>query len=258
MVIQFIAAAATVASVGMQIFGASEQKKAQKEQARIAGLQAQLAKQQIGIQEQQLDVSQRVYGEQYQSALKTSALEKQAEDVRFQAMQADAGRRQLENVRMYQRARSLGLTTATSQGAQFGTGLVGAYGQASGQSAWNVGSITQQLGYGTSLFNINREATLNKEAIAATLYQAQQEQFALTRQGFSLAKQGADLNSQMVAAGGKASEAAGIASIGSAIGGSIPALGRIGGNIFGGGGSEGGSSNAFFPSDAFMNNSWGW
>jgi len=37
-----------------------------------------------------------------------------------------------------QRARSLALSTATNQGAQFGTGLQGGYGQISGESGTNM------------------------------------------------------------------------------------------------------------------------
>jgi hypothetical protein len=240
MVVPIITAAATAVSVGMQLWGANQQKKAQREQGRIAGEQAQLAKQQLGLQELQLNNTQRGSQFEYEGFKQQTAIEKQAEEVRRTAMTTDASRRMLENVRLYQRARSMGLTTATSQGAQGGSGLMGAYGQASGQIGWNVGSITQQLGFGESLFQLNRQSTLAKEDLANNLYLLQQGNYNISRQGFGLAAKGADLNAQMVAAGGKAAEGAGISAVGSVIGSLGPTLGKIGGNIFGG--SGGGSS----------------
>ena len=59
--------------------------------------------------------------------------ERQIEGQRFKAMELDARRKQLEMFRNAQRARAMALSTATSQGAQHGSALAGAYGQISGR-----------------------------------------------------------------------------------------------------------------------------
>lgn len=242
MVVPIIMAAATVASVGMQIWGASEAKKAQKEQARIAGEKSKLAKQQIDLQAQGFENTVRGQELNYENWVSNTQLEKRGEDIRKSAMELNAGRSMLESVRAYQRARSMSLVTAQSQGAQGGSGLIGAYGQAAGQTAWNVGNVHQQLGFGNELFHLNRQSTLAKEQLAEQLYGLQKGNNDITRRGFGLAKIGADLDAQMVAAGGKAADAAGITAIGSTIGSTAGQLGRIGGNFFGGSSSSGGGS----------------
>ncbi len=89
-------------------------------------------------------INQQIYQEQ-----------QKAEQVRRQAMELNASRQQTENVRNMQRARSMALNAATNQGAQFGTGLSGGYGQISGQSNWNALGISQNLGFGEQMFDIN-------------------------------------------------------------------------------------------------------
>jgi hypothetical protein len=233
MVFAAIGAVATGVSVGMSIFGANEQRKAQKEQARIAGEQAKLAKQQIGIQQEQLGVTRQGATEEYQAFLQQSQFDRQGEDIRMQAMIYDAGRRQLEALRLYQRARAAGLAQVTGQGASGGSALQGVYGQISGQTAWNTAAVTKELNFGQSLFNLNREASLAKDALAGRLYALQQQNFDLTNKGFELAKVGADLQAQYVAAGGKAAEGAGIAALGQSIGAIGGSLGRVASGIRG-------------------------
>lgn len=93
-------------------------------------------------------------------------LEMQAEAVRKAAMEADARRKKLEVIRNAQRARSLALTTATAQGAAQGSGLIGAYGQVAGQSAWNIAGINENLAFGRQLFDINSQISAQKMQIA--------------------------------------------------------------------------------------------
>jgi len=69
-----------------------------------------------------------------QAQVQQIKLQQQVEQQRQHAMELDAHRKQLETVRNMQRARFLALSTATNQGAQFGTGLQGGYGQISGES----------------------------------------------------------------------------------------------------------------------------
>lgn len=88
--------------------------------------------------------------------------EQQADAVRRQAMEVDARRRSLETVRNAQRANATSLTNATSQGAQYGSGLQGGYGQISGQANTSLQGIQQQLDFGNQLFDINSGINQNK------------------------------------------------------------------------------------------------
>lgn len=73
------------------------------------------------------------------------------------AMEIDARRRSLEMVRNNQKARSLAQTSATTQGAQFGSGLQGAYGGISGQGQTNLLGVNQNLEIGRNIFNTDTD-----------------------------------------------------------------------------------------------------
>lgn len=115
--------AATVAGTGMQIMGSQRAAEAANRQA---DAQAEIANQ-----------------------------ERRAEAIRKQAAELDARRKMLEMVRNQNRARSMALSNATAQGAQYGTGLQGGYGQISGVSNTNLLGVSQNLGFGEQLFGIN-------------------------------------------------------------------------------------------------------
>lgn len=89
-------------------------------------------------------------------------LQQQVEDQRRKAMEIDASRKQLENIRNAQRGRSMALAAATSQGAQFGSSLQGGYGQISGQEGWNSTGIDQQLDIGRNVFGLNAQISQQK------------------------------------------------------------------------------------------------
>lgn len=89
-------------------------------------------------------------------------LQQQQEIQRMQAMELDARRRQLEVIRNAQRAQSLSLAVATSQGAQFGSGLGGAQGQISGASGSNLLGISNNLEIGRNMFDINTQISAQK------------------------------------------------------------------------------------------------
>lgn len=129
-----ILVAATVASVGVSAYGISQQTKAAKDSANAS---ADVARQ-----------------------------EQQAEAVRQQAMEADARRKQLENLRQMQRARAMSLSSATNQGAIYGTGLQGGYGQISGQGNFNAQGIDQSLSTGEQLFGINSNISQDRVNMA--------------------------------------------------------------------------------------------
>src|ERR1043165_6895456 len=63
-------------------------------------------------------------------------------------------------------ARAMSLTTATNQGAQFGTGLQGAYGETSGEYNTQGVAIGQNLQIGQNLFGINANISADKIALA--------------------------------------------------------------------------------------------
>lgn len=87
------------------------------------------------------------------------------------AMEIDARRRSLEVVRNNQKARSLAETSATSQGAQQGSGLQGAYGGISGQSNTNELGITQNLEIGRNIFGFDSQ--ISADRIQDASYQSQ-------------------------------------------------------------------------------------
>jgi hypothetical protein len=99
-------------------------------------------------------------------AQQNAGLEMQVNSQRKQAMEVDARRRQLDVVRNNQRARSMAQTTATSEGAQFGSGLQGAYGQISGQAGFNLQGINQNLAIGRNIFGLDTQISQNKIQMA--------------------------------------------------------------------------------------------
>lgn len=90
--------------------------------------------------------------------------EQGVERQKAQAMEVDARRQQLEVVRNQQRARAVGLTAATAQGASKGSGLQGGYGQASGQAGVNLQGIQQNLEIGRNIFGLNTDISTNRIA----------------------------------------------------------------------------------------------
>jgi len=128
----FITAATAVAGIGLQVYGMSKQADAQK---------AMAAEQQHQIQ-----------------------LQQQGEAQKQKAMELDARRRQMEIFRQQQRVRAMSLTTATSQGAQLGSGLPGAYGQAAGQAGVQGLGVMQNLQIGRAISDINAQISGSKIA----------------------------------------------------------------------------------------------
>jgi hypothetical protein len=129
-----LAIASGVAGLGLSIFGGSQQVSAASQKA---------------------------------SAEKAIAsYETQQDEIRRRAMELSAHRQQIEVLRNAQRARSLALNNATSQGAQFGSGLQGGYGQIAGAANWNNAGIQQNLGFGEQMFDINKQINAQKMNIS--------------------------------------------------------------------------------------------
>lgn len=91
-----------------------------------------------------------------------AGFEMQQDEVRRKAMELSAHRQQIEVLRNAQRARSLALNNATSQGAQLGSGLQGGFGQIAGAANWNNTGIQQNLSFGEQMFNLNRSISQQK------------------------------------------------------------------------------------------------
>lgn len=108
-----------------------------------------------GASKQEAQISKQIAG-----------LEIQADQQRKTAMEISARRMQTESVRNAQRARSMALQNATTQGAQFGSGLQGGYGSIEGQSAFNQLGVSQNLQIGENLFGINQQIDVQKMAMA--------------------------------------------------------------------------------------------
>lgn len=81
-------------------------------------------------------------------------------------MRLNARRAQMEVLRNNQRARSMALSSATGQGAQFGSGLQGGYGQIGGMSGTNLLGINQNLAIGSAISTYNRDISNQQLALA--------------------------------------------------------------------------------------------
>lgn len=121
-----------VSGLALQLFGAS-----QKQEGASAATAAQ--KQEVGLQQQQ-------------------------EAVKMKFMETDARRKNLEVLRNQQRAMALATNNATTQGAQFGSGLSGGLGQISGMSNTNQVGINNALTQGREMFGLSSQISQTKLA----------------------------------------------------------------------------------------------
>lgn len=135
-----------------------------------------------------------------------------------QAMEVNARRSQMENVRNNQRARAQATNAAVSQGAQFGSGLQGGLAQISDETQFNMLGVNQALQTGQQIAGYNNTISSDKMQLATL--------------------------------GGQAATDQGISSLGGALMKSGPVIGQLGqnatkgfssiGNSFFGGGSPSG------------------
>lgn len=193
--------AVSVVGLGMSLFGgisaADDAKKAAKLQGDVGVLQNSAAGTQSNIAGLQGDI----------------------EDQRHKAMELSAHRQQTEILRNNQRARAMAMSNATSQGAQFGTGLQGGLAQVEDQGLFNLAGVSQNLEIGQAQFGINKEITAQKQQLALT-----QGQIAQTQ-------------GQVAQAQGQMTTDQSIASLGGALVKSGPTIGAIGSSIYSGFGS---------------------
>lgn len=95
-----------------------------------------------------------------------AGLEMKAEEQRKIAMELDARRKTLEQVRVMQRAHSMATSNANNQGALLGSGVQGGYGQISGQGGTNLLGIAQNREIGENMFGINTQISGQKMNLA--------------------------------------------------------------------------------------------
>ncbi len=100
-------------------------------------------------------------------------------------MKLNARRAQMEVLRNNQRARSMALSSSTGQGAQFGSGLQGGYGQIGGMAGTNLLGINQNLKIGETISTYNQDIT--NQQLALSKYGGQ----AATAQGIGSLSSGA-------------------------------------------------------------------
>jgi len=90
-------------------------------------------------------------------SMEEMGVEKQQNEVRRQAMEMSAHRQMLQQVRNTQKARSQALETGSAQGAQFGSGLAGAYGSIGGQGSANIAELSSGLQFGEKQFDLTAQ-----------------------------------------------------------------------------------------------------
>lgn len=183
-----LTALALAAGVGSAVFGgvqsfegAQQQKEGLQQQQQGYEIEQQAAQQQAAISKAQAAASVAFAGQERDidvtasNQSKTAALQSQAinrnifneqnqiQAVQRQAMEVDAQRQNLEQIRNAQKARAISLATGVAQG---GSGFVanssargGAYGGISGQANTNLNTLSTALQTGEAIYNANSAIT---------------------------------------------------------------------------------------------------
>lgn len=120
--------------LGLQIFGGQKQSEASQQAARISQDEAR--------QEQGIN------------------------DLKQQAMESNARRQQMDIVRNQQRMRAMSIQTATTQGAQFGSGLQGGLAEVTDQSLFNQVGISSAVEIGRGINKYNTAISADKMQMA--------------------------------------------------------------------------------------------
>lgn len=100
--------------------------------------------------------------EMAESQMREAMLQRQIQEQNHKSMMLEARRKSLEILRTQQRAQSIALQSATNQGAAFGSGLQGGYGQISGQTATNLAGVNQNLQIGENVYQLNDQISREK------------------------------------------------------------------------------------------------
>lgn len=227
-----IMAGAAVVSAGVGAYGFMQQKAGQdtqvaaaQEQARIAGLQAQESAR-FALSE--ADLTKLASNQSYEAAAASEGInrniiagEQGIEGEKYKSMLLDNKRAVLETLRDQQRKNSLGLTTATAQGAQFGSGIQGARAQTSGQTGTNLLGQQQNLQVGQSIFGFNSDITQQRIALGQLQTSYARQQADVTTQESQLKAQYAQKQAQLTTASSAAGSTMATGQGQSAYGGSL-------------------------------------
>jgi hypothetical protein len=211
-----ILAAAAVGGLGLSAYGMYESKQGKDQQVAGAMMQSKGAQlQAFGATQQSQGALTQVEGATQQNAANKQiiGLEMQQEEQRRLAMEIDARRSVRQTVRQAQVAQAQGLTAATHQGAGFGSGLQGAYGQISGDRNTSILGIGQNLAIGRALFGINTQISQQKLAYAGGQDTINSGSRTIA-EGSGIIAQGAGIIAQ---GGGVSAQGAGLAATGEAI-----------------------------------------
>lgn len=131
-----------------------------------------------------------------QSSQNIAALQQQANAINWQQAQLQGRRSSMEVLRNEQRARSLALSNSVNQGAQFGSGLSGGYGQIAGQAGNNLLGIHQGLEFGARQYAVNQSISAQEQQIAK--YQGQSSMWqGISGIGGGLTSAGSSITSAM-------------------------------------------------------------
>lgn len=98
--------------------------------------------------------------------------QQQIQTQNFNLMQLQSNRSSLQNLRNTQQARAQATSSATNQGAQFGSGLQGGLGQEAAQGASNQLGLAQNLAIGKNVYNLTQAEDVQQNALAG--YQSKQ------------------------------------------------------------------------------------
>jgi hypothetical protein len=93
-------------------------------------------------------------------------LEQQVNDQKRSAMELSSRRQQMETMRNAQRLRAQATASATTQGAQFGSGLQGGLAGVTDQSAYNNLGVNQNTQIGENIFGLDRSISGDKQKIS--------------------------------------------------------------------------------------------
>jgi hypothetical protein len=119
-----------------------------------------------------------------QTSQNIAQLQIQENQQRQLAMESAARREKIENARQTQLALAKNLSSATNQGAQFGSGLAGGQAQATSAGAFQQAGINTQLGIGEKMFGLDTQ--IDQQKIQMAKYQSD----AASAQGTSSIGQG--------------------------------------------------------------------
>lgn len=120
------------------------------------GLQIFGGMKQSGIAHQQAEVSMDVANH-----------EQQINTLKQQQTEMEAKRMNMENIRNNQKARAMAVSSATNQGAQFGTGLQGGLADIDNQSLFNMQGVNQALWTSGQIYGQNNSISDDKKKMAS-------------------------------------------------------------------------------------------